>query len=200
MDSEFITLSCTSGFLHPDEGDFGITPSDSADKNICQNTDFTRGCSNFIDTTKAKQYIHDQCHDKTSCQVNLGEIRNSMSIDASDRCKVKTAAFFIQAPCKFHQDELDKKQVQGLIIACMGVFIALFFVVYVDYLKSVFKNLNIEWDVKTITAGDYSVELDLSEKMWKSFEDHEAFNKNSAESKLAQFRDFLKKSIEDNLT
>jgi hypothetical protein len=82
----------------------------------------------------------------------------------------------------------------------MGVFIALFFVVYVDYLKSVFKNLNIEWDVKTITAGDYSVELDLSEKMWKSFEDHEAFNKNSAESKLAQFRDFLKKSIEDNLT
>ena len=51
----------------------------------------------------------------------------------------------------------------------MGVFIALFFIIYIDYLRCIFKNQYIEWDVKTITAGDYSVELDITEKMWKTF-------------------------------
>jgi hypothetical protein len=51
----------------------------------------------------------------------------------------------------------------------MAVFTALFFVVFVDYISSVFKNSFIEWDVKTITAGDYSCELDLSKAMWDNF-------------------------------
>lgn len=82
----------------------------------------------------------------------------------------------------------------------MGVFIALFFVVYVDYLRSIFKNLNIEWDVKTITAGDYSVEVDISEKMWHNFLNSPQFDSSKVDSKLAQFRAFLQKTLEDNLT
>jgi hypothetical protein len=78
------------------------------------------------------------------------------------------------------------------VIASMGVFIALFFVVYVDYLRATFKNLNIEWDVKTITAGDYSVEVDIPEQMWKNFDNVPEYNKESHESKLAQFRDYIK--------
>ena len=49
----------------------------------------------------------------------------------------------------------------------MGVFISLFFVAYIDVLKSVFKSTAIEWDVKTITAGDYSVEIPISDNQWK---------------------------------
>lgn len=75
------------------------------------------------------------------------------------------------------------RRVEGLTIASLGVFICLFFVVYVDYLKSVFKNLNIEWDVKTITAGDYSVELDLSVKMWHNFL-NEVYKPELAQTKL----------------
>lgn len=82
----------------------------------------------------------------------------------------------------------------------MGVFISLFFVVYVDYLRSTFKNLNIEWDVKTITAGDYSVELDISDKMWHNFLNSPHFDASKVDSKLAQFRDYLQKTLEDNLT
>ena len=56
-----------------------------------------------------------------------------------------------------------------MFIGCMGVFIALFFVCFIDFLRSIFKNAYIEWDVKTITAGDYSVEMPISEKQWKQF-------------------------------
>jgi hypothetical protein len=45
----------------------------------------------------------------------------------------------------------------------MGVFQALFFIIVIDYLRCIFKNQYIEWDVKTITAGDYSVELNITE-------------------------------------
>lgn len=51
----------------------------------------------------------------------------------------------------------------------MGVFIALFFVSYIDYLKSIFKSTAVEWDVKTITAGDYSVEVQITKTMWQNF-------------------------------
>lgn len=51
----------------------------------------------------------------------------------------------------------------------MGVFIALFNVIFIDYLRNVFKNQFVEWDVKTITAGDYSVELDLPKDMYDNF-------------------------------
>lgn len=49
------------------------------------------------------------------------------------------------------------------------MFIALFFVSYIDYLKSIFKSTAVEWDVKTITAGDYSVEMQITKNMWQNF-------------------------------
>lgn len=106
---------------------------------------------------------------------------------------------FVQIPCTFPEDDLVTRRIQGLAIACLGVFIALFFVVYVDYLKSIFKNLNIEWDVKTITAGDYSVELDISEGMWNKFL-NEVYKPNLASTKLVQFRNYIKKQLEDNFS
>jgi hypothetical protein len=81
----------------------------------------------------------------------------------------------------------------------MGVFMALFFVVFIDYLRSIFKNQYIEWDVKTITAGDYSVELDISEKMWKVFLS-QIYKKELGKTKLAQFRNYVLKELEDRLT
>lgn len=70
--------------------------------------------------------------------------------------------FFIQIPCTLDDEDLIDRQVQGLFIGCMGVFICLFFVSFIDYLKSVFKNTAVEWDVKTITAGDYTVEIAIT--------------------------------------
>jgi hypothetical protein len=81
----------------------------------------------------------------------------------------------------------------------MGVFVALFFVVYIDYLRSVFKNTFIEWDVKTITAGDYSVELDITENMYKTFLANH-YDPLSGKTKIASFRDYLQQELEDRLT
>jgi len=65
----------------------------------------------------------------------------------------------------------------------MGVFMALFYIITIDYLRCIFKNQYIEWDVKTITAGDYSVEMDIPEEMWNNFI-KENYNPNKGKTKL----------------
>lgn len=81
----------------------------------------------------------------------------------------------------------------------MSVFIALFFVVFIDYINSVFKNAFIEWDVKTITAGDYSCELDIPREMWDTFL-KDKYDVMSGKTKIAAFRDFLKTELEERIT
>lgn len=71
--------------------------------------------------------------------------------------------------CQLEDDALVTRKIEGLFVGCIAVFVALFFMCFVDYMSSVFKNAFIEWDVKTITAGDYSCELDISQKMWDNF-------------------------------
>lgn len=199
-------MACTSGYLHPSEGQFGITPLTSEDKNLCMNNDQTSYCQAFYDQAGISKLLYDTCHDQEKCQIQLSDIKKFFFYNTAtnqtliDKCGDGTAGFFTQMPCKFHTDEITERKIQGLLIATMGVFISLFFVVYVDYLRATFKNLNIEWDVKTITAGDYSVEVDITEKMWKNFDDAPEYNKDSHLSKLAQFRDFLKEKLEDNIT
>lgn len=40
---------------------------------------------------------------------------------------------------------------------------------YLDYIKRVQKNNYLEWDVKTITAGDFSIEFDLVPGFFSDF-------------------------------
>lgn len=101
--------------------------------------------------------------------------------------------------CQVTTDEMNARQVVGLYVASMAIFISLFVIVYVDYVRSYCKNNYIEWDVKTITAGDYSVEMDLPEEMYQNFE-KEKFDVTLPKAKLAQFRDYLKAEMEDRLT
>ena len=43
---------------------------------------------------------------------------------------------------------------------------------YIDYIKCVQVNNYIDWDVKTITAGDYSVEFDIDKETYDRWKDH----------------------------
>jgi hypothetical protein len=49
----------------------------------------------------------------------------------------------------------------GLYIVCTAVFVYLFTLVYFDYIKTKEKSSYVDFDVKTITAGDYTIEFDL---------------------------------------
>lgn len=73
------------------------------------------------------------------------------------------AAFYIQYPCLIPARFKEPRQVAGLFVGCITVFIYLFVLVYLDYIKCKEMNEFVEFDVDTITAGDYTVTFDLEE-------------------------------------
>ena len=65
------------------------------------------------------------------------------------------------------------REEQGLLIGCFATFIALFVINYIDYIKKTQENNYVEWDVKTITAGDYAIEFDIKPEFFASYMEKE---------------------------
>ena len=65
-------------------------------------------------------------------------------------------------------DTRTRKEV-CLIIACSVTFMALFVVNFVDYIAHLQEIKRIEWDVKTLTSGDYTVEVDIGVDFYQNY-------------------------------
>ena len=70
------------------------------------------------------------------------------------------------------------------------MFVYLFSMVYFDYIKTVQSSLYVDWDVKTITAGDYSIEFDLDNEAYDFWREH-YFDKTNPLPENAQFKLFV---------
>mgnify|MGYP006907053262 CR=1 FL=1 len=79
------------------------------------------------------------------------------------------ANFFVQVPCLIPPGQRVSRKIDGLMFGSLTVFVYLFVVIYFDYIKCIALNTFVDWDVKSITAGDYSVEFDLDIKTWERF-------------------------------
>ena len=70
----------------------------------------------------------------------------------------------------------------------------LFSIIYFDYIRVVEQNMQLDFDVQTITAGDYTIEFDLPESSYQYFKDV-YYNKDSPMSECAQFKLLVQKEL-----
>jgi len=75
---------------------------------------------------------------------------------------------FLQMGCVIPADELAARKIIGLIASCLAISIGLFCVIYFDYVKQLAANDYVEHDVKTVTAGDYSVEFKIDSEFFRN--------------------------------
>lgn len=104
-----------------------------------------------------------ECKNTTNCNVEWTSeniFKPEFSFEPNGFCG-EQASLFIQYRCLIDKDLFTKRKIYGLFIACQSVFVYLFIIIYFDYIATVEKNAYIDFDVRTITAGDYSVEFDL---------------------------------------
>ena len=89
------------------------------------------------------------------------------------------------------------------------MFISLFIINYFDYVRKAQEFDYVEWDVKTITAGDYSVEFDITPEFFdewldteaESFLEKELRTKNKTYNARADaFRDWITEEMETRLS
>jgi len=79
---------------------------------------------------------------------------------------------YIQAPCVIPSKYKAERQIFGLLVGCIGVFTYLYTLSYMDYVACVQKNKYIDYDVRTITAADYSVEFPISAEQYEYWKKH----------------------------
>jgi hypothetical protein len=84
----------------------------------------------------------------------------------------------------------------SLVVACI-LLIAFFFIVLIYYMQRTSKLDQLSYDMNTITAGDFTVELDINKTQWKKFIDEEYTDEIKKEySPALYFKRYLKTEIE----
>ena len=73
-------------------------------------------------------------------------------------------------------------------------------VVYINYAKLVAKNDYVEWDLKTVTAGDFTVEFDITVDFFEAFVQKHGKEKAEDQSMGQHFRDWMHNKVEDKLS
>jgi len=69
--------------------------------------------------------------------------------------------FYIQYYCYQENEELNDKRHQALLIGCIGLFSCFIFTFMIYYLMKMQRLQYKEWDVRTVTAGDFTVEYQI---------------------------------------
>ena len=76
----------------------------------------------------------------------------------------------------------------------------IYMVVYINYAKLVAKNDYVEWDLKTVTAGDFTVEFDITVDFFEAFVQKHGKEKAADQSMGQHFRDWMHNKVEEKLS
>lgn len=126
-----------------------------------------QNCSAAITKNASATFVkqlNENCKMTNKCEIPFNKIYDK----ETEECD-KESYLFMQVPCIIPTEKIQERKVLGLDIACLGVFIYLFMFITVEYIKSVQDNMFIDWDVKTISAADYTCEFGITEDMYEEF-------------------------------
>jgi hypothetical protein len=111
--------------------------------------------------------------------------------------------FFMQHTCTVNGDEFKDKYNKIAMASSCITFIAFCFGALIYYMKKTSKLDQLNYDMNTITAGDFTVEMELTDSQYGQFlglRDENLDNRFAKKSIGMDFREFIKKHIEDELT
>jgi len=176
-----LVLQCPYGTITRimDDGKaVGINGRDVEDKRICRVTEAFGNveCSNEIKLDAVAKYFKESCEGKKHCTFDLlHETYNPkfFMADPTGKCLTPRTQFFVQHTCEIPEAEQEQRfNTLSFVVATMVLACG----VYLFVLRFLSQNLDIDtvnFDINTITASDFTVELDITPAMWQSFiEDH----------------------------
>ena len=112
----------------------------------------------------------------------------------------ETDSLFIQYNCKIEDSELAQKRHEALVASCVNIFCALVLLAVVGYRQGSINIEKREWDLQTVTASDYTLEVKLSETQIETMRKDIYYNSfEYYESDGLQVKLWLKKLLEEKL-
>lgn len=165
-----IPLTCPYGTISEIRS-FGINPGTrTAVKDACVETEDNKICIDSLDPNfknNIKSFCTGDKADTCSFDINNDDlVLPGKTLDAT--CTTN-ALLFVQYTCAQPTEEIAQKKQQTAIIACLGIMVSLVFSICVYYLKRDSKLDQLDWDIETITPGDYSAQYEITDKAFDWF-------------------------------
>ena len=76
---------------------------------------------------------------------------------------------YIQYACTQSQAVLDSKYKQTSIISACSIMMVAIYLIFVYFFKRISKLKQLDWDIQTITPGDYTVQLEITDQAYEWF-------------------------------
>jgi hypothetical protein len=155
-------------------------------------------CQGAIQGDFIAEYINKNCAGSATCQSPIS-VKDMLVPQANapagtpSSCYADDSIVYLQYKCSQSNEILNTKRDQGLFVSCVGILISLLFLTCMYYLSKVAAIEFKQWDVGTVTAGDFTVEYQIPKKVWTKFEDQHT-DKSKAEG--TYFEDYLKREFE----
>jgi len=165
-------MTCSYGSVQDVLG-FGVNPDTMEDKSSCVKNADNNICSKYIDDSGFRSYIMKGVgKNHFNVTINARSIYGSANIrtrSVPKQCMSDNSSLYIQYKCGESPEETNHKRKDALAIGCLAIFITCVYLRFLHYRKMFSKIVLIEWDISTITANDYSIEIRISEEDYNWF-------------------------------
>ena len=93
---------------------------------------------------------------------------------------------------------MKTRRIIGLVVSCITVFVIFFSITYIEYIRGVQQFKYVDFDYKTLTAADYTVEFTITKNMWSKFLNF-YLDVESPIPDIGQFRIYIKEEFEKRI-
>lgn len=115
-----------------------------------------------------------ECYHKEACTINFEEIYPTYNFDpetGDGNCEDVSAHFFIQYTCMQDQETQAAKYDTIAKATAIIMFVSFSYMLFIWYLQKSQGIDRLENDMNTITASDFTVELEINREMWEYFQE-----------------------------
>ena len=137
-------------------------------------------------------YVHDLLNTKAENEIKveiLMERDKLFKENAGQHCY--EGQMFVQYKCIIPPHLTTERQLYSLQISCLTIFVFLYTFLYFDYLKCYQNCEFIDFDVRTITANDYTIEFDLLVATYEKYFKERYLDESNPISEIAQFKLYI---------
>ena len=189
-----------SGFTHLGVYAFG---SDADQNGLCSSGETGDSTGNDCASLSAHESslfeTLKECVGKQSCIVR--DIHDHISVGTTGSCTIgERDTLYVQYTCQVPEAELETKRQQALQAGCAAIFSCLVLLAVTQYRAGSISVEKSEWDLLTVTASDYTLEVPLSYRQVQAM--RKAIKDNSFmpyESEGLRLKLWLTKRIEEQL-
>ena len=160
-------------------------------------------CSQHLNQTWVNQYFDSNCVGNTNCEFQIDEIKSHlMGSDTDPSCQDQNALFFIQHTCEQDVGDQARKYYYISIITILIMLIAFAYIMIVHSQRALTKLELVKYDMSTVTASDFTVELDISREAYQDFlqNHYRPKVKNNERSPAMYLKEYLKVKIDHLLS